>query len=83
MTEESLPIRCRAAPIEPTGKTVLSVEQLNAGDRVIVNWKESWWRGKVLEVFANDMVRVHYIGWSDTCDEVVQVSRIQLPAEGN
>ncbi|MDG2383426.1 MAG: hypothetical protein P8N76_17275 [Pirellulaceae bacterium] len=83
VTEESLQIRLRAAPIEPTGKTVLSAEQLNAGDRVIVNWKESWWRGKALEVFANDMVKVHYIGWSDNWDEVVQVARIQLPAEGN
>ena len=49
-------------PVRPSGKPVSQQTQLEAGDQVLVEWSESWWKGEVLEVLPNGNVRIHYVG---------------------
>jgi uncharacterized lipoprotein YehR (DUF1307 family) len=51
------------------------------GDLVEVQWKDKWYESKVLEVQGEDMFKVHYEGWDDKWDEVVDGNRIR-PKKG-
>jgi len=76
-------------PIEPTGQPLdmpLSADLI--GERVQVLWtgnygngeevaSESWWLAEVVSVFPNDRkLEVHYVGWSDEWDEIIEADRV-------
>lgn len=46
------------------------------GSRVDVNWKGTWYQGKILSKSGNNY-RVHYIGWASSWDENVTASRLR------
>ena len=56
-----------------TGETDLTLNQV-----VQVNWHGAWYPAEVVGLGPAGAVRVHYRGWSDRWDEVVDRSRIQL-----
>ena len=68
-------------PVQPSGKPVSPKTQLKAGDRVLVEWGGSWWKGQVLEVPPGGNVKIHYVGWDAQWDEVAPRTRLQLPAK--
>jgi hypothetical protein len=47
------------------------------GDVVEVQWKDKWYESKILEVQGEDKFKVHYEGWDDKWDEVVEGNRIR------
>lgn len=69
------------APVQPSGKPVSSKAQLKAGDRVLVEWRDTWWKGEVLEVLPDGDVKIRYVGWDAQWDEVVPRKRLQHPAQ--
>jgi hypothetical protein len=46
------------------------------GASVDVNWKGSWYQGRVLSV-SGGLYRIHYIGWASSWDETVPASRLR------
>lgn len=50
----------------------------NVGDTVDVEWKGSWWKGKILAK-NGDKYKVHYVGWAASWDEEVEASRVRAP----
>ena len=67
-------------PVQPSGKPVPTELALEVGRPVLVQWKNSWWNGSVIEQLAGGNVRIHYEGWDAKYDEVVPRSRLQFPA---
>lgn len=49
------------------------------GDKIKINWKNSWYPGVVVDVLGPDAYRIHYDNFSDTWDETVPLSRLQKP----
>ncbi len=70
-----------AGQVQPSGKPVAPKTQLKEGDRVLVEWQNTWWKGKVLEVLPGGDVKIHYVGWDAQFDEVVPRTRLQHPAK--
>jgi len=68
-------------PIESTGERVTAETRLKIGQLLQVKWGDEWWAARVLELVSDGQVRIHYIGWSSSYDEVVVRSRIQLDAD--
>ena len=66
-------------PVQPSGKPVSSKTRLKTGDRVLVEWGDSWWKGQILKVLPDGNVKIHYIGWDAQWDEVAPRTRLQLP----
>ena len=71
----------RRGPIRPTGIAMPDGLRLSPGMAVEVEWNESFYRGTVLEDFGNGSLRVHYVGWSDSFDEPVDVERVRIGQE--
>lgn len=46
------------------------------GDKVDVNWKGTWYQGKILSAGGGNY-KIHYIGWASSWDESVPASRIR------
>lgn len=70
-----------AGPIASTDEIVTNKTTLSAGQMLQVESGGYWWAAKVLEVLGNDRVRIHYLGWDLSYDEVVERSRLQLDPE--
>lgn len=68
-------------PVQPSGNPVSPKTQLKAGDRVLVEWNDSWWKGQVLKVLQDGNVKIHYVGWDAQWDEIAPRTRLQLPAK--
>src|SRR5205809_1009679 len=62
------------------GKPVYANTPLNPGDPVHIEWQGVWLPGEVLEVQADDRVRIRYRGWPSNWDEVVARERLRLEA---
>ena len=58
------------APPNPTA-------EFRVGDTVLVLWGQRWWPARVRRVVAEDIWQVHYEGWSDELDEIVDVARVR------
>ena len=70
----------RLSSATPTAKrSTVPATRLNAGDRVIVEWGGTNWNGRVLQLFRDGNVKIHYEGWGAEWDEVVPRTRLQLP----
>ena len=69
----------KSRPVRPSEKPVSAETELDVGSSVLVEWKNRWWNGSVLEELPNGGVRIHYEGWDAKYDEVVPRSRLQLP----
>jgi hypothetical protein len=61
------------------GNAVTEKTRLSTGDKVIVDWNGSWWKGEILAVNQDHSVRVHYTGWGSEFDETVPRSRLETP----
>ena len=66
-------------PVVASGTAVTAADGLTRGDRVFIEQGGSWWRGRVVHVFANNTITVHYVGWDSSFDETVPLSRLQMP----
>lgn len=67
-----------AEPKKDTATTVKAAAAWKAGDSVDVNWKGTWYQGRVLSV-SGSQYRIHYIGWASSWDETVPASRLRAP----
>jgi hypothetical protein len=65
-------------PIGSSGIRVSAKTELKIGQAVQVEWGDVWWAGKVLRLLPDGRVKVHYVGWDSTYDEIVPRSRLQL-----
>lgn len=54
----------------------LLVNPYKPSDRVRVRWRGSVYTAIVLEVVSKDRVRIHYEGFENAWDEIVQIDRI-------
>jgi hypothetical protein len=52
------------------------------GDDVDVEWKGTWWKGKILEDKGGGQYKIHYVGWAASWDEVVPASRVRARTAG-
>ncbi len=64
--------------IAPSGRTVTSIQQLQVGQIVQVQWGATWYPADVNQIKNAATVRIHYRGWSDKWDEDVSLNKIQL-----
>lgn len=53
--------------------------KFSRGDKVYLQWASSWYECEVLDVNVQGNPKVHWIGWSDTWDEVVTPDRVRIP----
>ncbi len=67
--------------IPSSGRRIDATTPLEVGQIVQVQEHRQWYPADVLKVNDNGTVRIHYRGWSDTWDEDVPRSRIQLAHE--
>ncbi|MGC6448337.1 MAG: hypothetical protein ACON5J_18045 [Rubripirellula sp.] len=76
--KEDKPIRRQQAKRFPFTKPIVSSGNVyRVGDQVEVEWAGSWHKASVLQILTNGRVKVHYIGWSDSWDEVVPLNRVR------
>jgi len=68
-------------PVQPSGKPVSPKTQLKAGNRVLVEWNDKWWKGQVLKVLPDGNVKIHYVSWDAKFDEVAPRTRLRLPGK--
>ncbi|MBI4028622.1 MAG: hypothetical protein HY360_26785 [Verrucomicrobia bacterium] len=67
--------------IASTGKPVAAATELKSGDILQVEWGGRWWAGSVVSLESNGCVKIHYIGWAASWDEIVPRSRLQIDPE--
>jgi hypothetical protein len=81
MTPEEFKDKFGASPVAGAsvkpGKPISDASSLHRGDAIYVFWNSSWWDAKVLAVEADGRVRIHYVGWSNSGDESVPLSRVR------
>jgi len=76
--KEEKPLRRQQATRVPFTKPIVSSGNVySVGDQVEVEWAGSWYKASVLQILTNGRVKVHYIGWSDSWDEVVPLNRVR------
>ena len=49
--------------------------KVEVGERVSVDWKGMWFDAEILKV-SDEAIKVHYIGWGETFDEIVEPNRV-------
>ena len=76
--KEEKPLRRQQATRVPFTKPIVSSGNVySVGDQVEVEWAGSWYKASILQILTNGRVKVHYIGWSDSWDEVVPLNRVR------
>ena len=76
--KEEKPFRRQQAKRFPFTKPIVSSGNVySVGDQVEVEWAGSWYKASILQILTNGRVKVHYIGWSDSWDEVVPLNRVR------
>ncbi len=72
--------RGRASPgsILSSGKSVSSKTPLKISDVLQVESGGSWWACKIVGLENDGQVKIHYIGWANSWDEIVPRNRLQL-----
>lgn len=68
------PPRGRRPPPPPSAEAATDWE---VGEHVDVEWKGSFWHGKIMAVLPGNRYRIHYVGWADSFDEAVSGDRIR------
>ncbi|MDF1662122.1 MAG: hypothetical protein P1V97_10140 [Planctomycetota bacterium] len=63
-------------PIEPSG-IALAPNEVSVGDHVHVDWNGHWYLGKVTRIYDDGQIGIHYVGWNQTWDEVLDITRLQ------
>lgn len=59
-------------------KPAVAKARFGVGDKVMVNWKGSWWPAKVIKTRkGNSPYRIHYDGYSNSWNEWVTDARIK------
>ncbi|MGI9244327.1 MAG: hypothetical protein ACR2RV_26245, partial [Verrucomicrobiales bacterium] len=67
--------------IESTGVPVSDSTSLDVGQCLQVKWGEKWWAAEVISLEDDGWVGIHYVGWTETHDEIVPRSDLQLDPE--
>ena len=76
--KEEKPFRRQHATRVPFTKPIVSSGNVyRVGDQVEVEWAGSWYKASILQILTNGRVKVHYIRWSDSWDEVVPLNRVR------
>ncbi len=76
--KEEKPLRRQQARRVPVKKPIVSSGNVySVGDQVEVEWAGSWYKASILQILTNGRVKVHYIGWSDSWEEVVPLNRVR------
>ncbi|HEX4998635.1 MAG TPA: hypothetical protein VFY29_10430 [Terriglobia bacterium] len=65
-------------PIESTGNPVTAQTRLAPKQVLQVEEGRLWWAATIVDVLADERVRIHYLGWGSRSDEIVPRSRLQL-----
>jgi hypothetical protein len=76
---ESARVSQGSGQVRPSGNAVTAKTELKVDSQVLIKWKNSWWKGSVLELLPDGNVKIRYEGWDAKHDEVVPRSRLQLP----
>lgn len=77
-------LQAARGPVSPSGTPLTSITapdgtEVNVGDVLEVQWRDDVYRAVALTgLNAERQVRVHYAGWEDQWDELVEASRIRL-----
>jgi len=80
-TDEGEPGAASAAP--PATTPAAAAVVFNPGDQVDVEWKGDWWKAVVTQVSPGPQYEIHYVGWSESWDEVVGPRRIRPRTTGS
>jgi hypothetical protein len=75
---EAKQIPFQPGAIRSTGKAVTATTKLAVRQTLQVEAGEMWWAARVVQLLEDDRVKIHYVGWDDSFDEVVLRSRLQL-----
>src|SRR5690349_192039 len=68
---------------DPASTTATAPGTYKVGDTVDVEWSGSFYESQILAVQPGPQYKIHYVGWSDSYDEVVGPSRIRARAAGS
>ena len=60
------------------GNPVNAETKLKAGQRVLIEWRGSWWGGHIIKTMKDGKAEIHYDGHSDDWDEIVPRSRLRM-----
>jgi|GEM_PF-3211415 len=74
------PSRTGPGPLQPTGEPVTADTTLQVGDAVQTEWQQQWWAAQVIGLDPDGRVKVHYVGWDASWDEVVTRERLRQGA---
>lgn len=64
--------------LETAAAAAASAVTYKKGDKVQVEWKESWYPAEILEVTADGQYKIHYDGFDASYDETVGTERMKL-----
>jgi ribosomal 50S subunit-recycling heat shock protein len=64
--------------IPSSGKPLAPTTELKVHQVLQVEWGKTWWAARIMELFPDGRVKIHYLGWDSSSDEIVTRSRLQL-----
>lgn len=70
-------------PITSSGKPISDKDKLKPGDFLQVEWNGQWWAAKVISLENINQVKIHYLGYADSFDEIVPRSRLQADPQAD
>jgi len=70
------------APKESTEQGIGTEMTLKVGMPIEAEWGNKWWPAQVVQLMANNQVKIHYEGWTDASDEVLPRTRLRLATVG-
>jgi hypothetical protein len=64
----------------PTSRPVTKSVKLKAGMPLQAEWGNQFFPAEVVDVLDDGTVKIHYVGWPDSSDEIVPRSRLRIEA---
>ena len=65
----------------PPNNPVTADTKLEVGRKLLVSWHGKWYPGEVLSLKPAGKVKIHFTGWDDKYDEIVERDRLRVPLE--
>ena len=75
---EQLDAEAARGPITPTGQALPEGLFVPTGTPLEVQWNQSFYRATNKTQYGDGTLAVHYEGWSDSFDEIVEPERVRL-----